>query len=74
MTVDIPDVLYRRLRKQAVRDGQTVRSLMLRAIELVLKPDSTTLPKRVNLPLVSSKRPGKLRIDNTRIVDVISFP
>ena len=30
--------------------------------------------RRVTLPLVNSKRPGSLRIDNALIYDVISFP
>jgi hypothetical protein len=72
-TVDIPDVTYRHLKARAARDGQTVKALILQGVEHVLAPASAT-NRKVRLPLVPSKRPGALRLDNARIYDVISFP
>jgi hypothetical protein len=30
--------------------------------------------RRINLPIVRSKRPGTLNLDNTRIFEIIDFP
>lgn len=73
-TIDIPDAMYRRLKARAAREGRPAKSLILRGVELVLNQESAPAGHRVTLPLVASKRPGKLRIDNARIYDVISFP
>jgi hypothetical protein len=73
-TVDIPDPIYRRLRSRAVSEGSTAKELILRGVEQVLKDKKKTSRKRVKLPIVRSKRPGELQIDNAKIYDVISFP
>ncbi len=72
-TVDIPDTMYRRLRSLAASEGRTTKALILRGVEQVLtsKPAAR---RKVTLPLVRSRRPGTLRLDNARIYDVISFP
>lgn len=72
-TIDIPDATYRRLKAHAAREGRAVKALVLEGAEQVLK---TRKPagRRVTLPLVKSKSPGSLKIDNARIYDVISFP
>ena len=73
-TVDIPDVTYRRLKARAAGNGQTVKALILKGVEQVLAPAAPAASRRVQLPLIRSKRPGSLRLDNARIYDVISFP
>ena len=73
-TIDIPDVLYRRLKAQAAAEGRSAKSLSLHAVEHALAPKSGSRRERVTLPLVRSNRPGGLRLDNARIYDVISFP
>lgn len=73
-TVDIPDPIYRRLRSRAVSEGSTAKELILRGVEQVLKEKKTKSRRRVKLPIVRSKRPGELQIDNAKIYDVISFP
>ena len=73
-TIDIPDAMYRRLKARAAGEGRSAKALILQGVEQVLKskPDAPSRP--VKLPLVPSRRPGSLRIDNARIYDVISFP
>jgi hypothetical protein len=66
-TVDIPDAMYRRLKTRAASDGSSAKALILRAVEQGLEV------KRA-LPVVRSKRPGTLQLDNARIYEVISFP
>jgi hypothetical protein len=73
-TVDIPDPIYRRLRSRAVSEGSTAKELILRGVEQVLKEKKTKSRRRVKLPIVRSKRPGELQIDNAKIYNVISFP
>jgi hypothetical protein len=73
-TIDIPDALYRRLKARAAGEGQSAKSLILRGVESVLTAGPTKARHRVKLPLVPSKRPGTMRLDNARIYDVISFP
>ena len=48
--------------------------LALTGVEQVLKATPAGTGRRVTLPLVKSRRPGALRIDNAQIYDVISVP
>lgn len=73
-TIDIPDAMYRRLKAQAALEGRSIKSLILRGTEQTLAQKPLGSSRRVTLPLVRSKRPGSLRVDNARIYDVISFP
>jgi hypothetical protein len=73
-TIDIPEGMYRRLRARAAGEGRTAKALILQGVEQVLKSTTRDAGRRVKLPIVRSKRPGTIRIDNARIYDVISFP
>jgi len=73
-TIDIPDPTYRRLKAKAASDGRSVKSLILDAAEHALSDGAGPAPRRVVLPLVGSRRPGTLKLDNARIYDAISFP
>lgn len=73
-TVDIPDPVYKRLRTRAVREGSTAKDLILRGVEQVLQDTPKKSRRRIKLPIVRSKRPGTLRLDNAKIYEIISFP
>lgn len=73
-TVDIPDQMYRRLKSRAASEGRTAKELILRGVEQVLAREHRTPNRRVTLPIVASKRPGAVVLDNARIYEVISFP
>jgi plasmid stability protein len=73
-TIDIPDAMYRRLKARAAREGRSVKALVLQGAEQVLTSDDAPQGRNVRLPLLRSKRPGTIRLDNARIYDVISFP
>ena len=73
-TIDIPDALYRRLKARAAGEGRSAKALILQGVEQVLKAKPDAPGRPVTLPLVKSKRPGAIRIDNARIYDIISFP
>jgi hypothetical protein len=72
-TVDIPDGMYRRLKSRAAREGSSTRALILRGVKEVLKTERRKTLVPVSLPIVSSKRPGTVAIDNARIYD-LAFP
>jgi len=73
-TIDIPDAVDRRIKNRAACEGRSVNALILEAVERVLNASPVAARRRVKLPLVKSGHPGALRIDSTRIYDVISFP
>jgi len=74
-TIDIPDPVYRRLKSRAAREGSSAKKLILQGVEQVLRDKRGKAGrKRVRLPIVRSKRPGTLHLDNARIYDIISFP
>jgi hypothetical protein len=73
-TVDIPDPVYRRLKSRAAREGSSAKELILRGVERVLSGRRRRARRRVKLPLVRSRRPGKVRLNNARIYETISFP
>jgi hypothetical protein len=73
-TVDIPDSLYRRLKGKAAREGRTVKQLILRGVKTELKGTARRRPNLVSSPLIRSKHPGSLDLDNAKIYDAIGFP
>ena len=74
ITIDIPDMLYRQLIAKAVSEKCPVKELILQSLETELRLRPTKKGRRVTLPLVRSKRPGSLRIDNAKIFETIPFP
>ena len=74
ITVNIPDALYRELKLKAARENRSVKELILRAVEAALRARPKKRSKWVVLPLIPSKAPGTLDIDNAKIYDLISFP
>ncbi len=73
-TVDIPDPLYRKLKSRAARERRSVKDLILRGVEDELEPRRMKAKRRISLPLIRSKRPGTVRLDNAKIFEIIPFP
>jgi hypothetical protein len=73
-TVDIPDPVYRRLRSRAASEGSSAKELILRGVKQVLKERERKSRRRVKLPIIRSKQPGTLDLDNDKIFEIISFP
>jgi hypothetical protein len=73
-TVDIPDRLYRRLKSKAAEEGRSVKELILRGVESELKVDVRRPAHFVSSPLIRSKRPGTLVLDNAKIFENVLFP
>jgi len=73
-TVDIPDALYQDLKTKAARERRSIKELILRGVESEVGKRKQKRKRRVVLPLIRSKHPGTLEIDNEKIYDLISFP
>ena len=73
-TVDIPDPLYRQLKSKAASEGRSVKELILRGVENELDQGKRKRGQRIIPPVIKSKRPGSLKIDNARIFEIIPFP
>jgi len=73
-TVDIPDPLYRQLKSRAALRGCSVKELILRGVqgELNGKKDKPAAA-RIAPPVIRSKRPGWLKLDNKTINEIL-FP
>ena len=73
-TVDIPDMLYRQLKTRAATEGRSVKELILRGVQDELREGETKQRRRVKLPIVRSKKPGSVILNNARIYEIIPFP
>ena len=74
ITIDIPDALYRDLMTKAAREKRSVKELILRSIGTSLRLPRAKKGPRVSFPLIHSKQPGSLEIDNAKIFEIIPFP
>ncbi len=73
-TVDIPDHLYRQLKTSAAAERTSVKEIVLRAVEKQIRAEQSIENHAVQLPIVKSKRPGRVRLDNEKIFKIIPFP
>jgi hypothetical protein len=73
-TVDIPDAVYRELKSRAAAEGGTVKQLLLRGAETVLREPVKEKVRRLRVPILNKGKPGSLKIDNEKIYDLIGFP
>jgi hypothetical protein len=74
-TIDIPDEVYKNLKLMAVKENSTVRQLMLDSLTLLmLRRASRPAGERFEVPIIPSKNPGSLKIDNEKIYEIIDFP
>lgn len=73
-TIDIPDALYRELKSRAGREKRSVKELILRGVEIELGGRRKKRSRRVTLPIVRSRKPGTLEMDNAKIFELIPFP
>ena len=48
--------------------------MVMRGVDVVLSEEKNPRLRRLKLPLIKSKRPASLEIDNGRIYDLIGFP
>ena len=73
-TVDIPDAIYRELKTRAAAEGGTVKQLLLRGAENVLREPARKKVPRLSEPPFNKGKPGSLHLTNEMIYDLIDFP
>jgi len=70
-TIEIDDELYRQVKAAAAIRGRKVKDLVAEGLLIVLRSSHSTHPvRRIQLPIVKSKRPGTLRLSNEMISQV----
>jgi hypothetical protein len=72
-TIDIPNPLYRQLKGKAASEGRSVKELVLRAVQVELNTAQKKARPR-KAPVIKSKNPGTLLLDNEKIFEIIPFP
>lgn len=72
-TVDIPTSLYRKLKEQAAAQGQSVRQIILRGVQISVLDPKRPRPKKVQFPLIVSKGP-KVELTTEDIYEHVEFP
>ncbi len=73
-TVDIPEPLYRRLKARAASEGRSVKELILQGVQSELRGREPARRGRIRLPIVPSRRPGSVKLDNASIYELIPLP
>ena len=73
-TIDIPDVIFRRVKATAALEGKTLRAFVADALAKALRDrkGAKGTPTRVQLPLIRSKRPGTLRLTSAAVADALT--
>jgi hypothetical protein len=74
ITVDMPDPLFRRAKAAAALEGQSLKDFFIEAVEARLQAGvghARRPPRRANLPLVPSSRPGSLQLTADRIASAL---
>lgn len=72
--LDIPDALHKELKIRAAREKVTIKQLILRRVQTELRLRFGKKKRRITFPLVRSKNPGTLEIDNDQIYRLVGFP
>lgn len=65
---------FSQLKSRAAKDGRSVHELIPQSVEADLELRHKRFSRRISLPLIRSKRPGALRLDNAKIFTAIPFP
>ena len=72
-SIDLPDDLFREAKARAARRGVPLRELVTNALrrELAIEADHAG-SESVSLPLVRSSRPGRLKLTNAGIEELLA--
>jgi hypothetical protein len=71
VTIEIDDDLYRQVKAAAAIRGRKVKDLVAEGLRTVLRSSHAGLrARRIQLPIVKSKKPGTLRLGNEMIGEI----
>ena len=69
-TIEFDDELYRQLKATAALRGSKVKELVAEGVRMVLRnSDTPRRLKRIQLPIVKSRKPGTLKLTNKMIAE-----
>ena len=69
--MELPPELMRAAKSRAAEQGESLKDWFARAVRLALgRIHSSTDGRRVRLPIIGSKRAGKIRLTNADIADL----
>ena len=73
-TVDLPDDLMKQAKAKAAASGESLKSLLIRAIALEVSPRRHEVPptRRVKVPLFGNPKRRTVRISNSDIEQVLA--
>ena len=74
LLLDFPDKLYRQFKTRAAMEGWSVKELILRSVQGRLAEGRAKQRRVVKLPIVRSKKPASVILNNARIYEIIPFP
>lgn len=69
-TVDLPDPVFRELKAVAARRGTSLKTVILAAVEEVIRKTERTAGRRMKFPVLCSREPGALDLTNAEIEDL----
>lgn len=70
-TIEIDDELYRQIKAAAAIRGRKVKDLVAEGLRAVLRsPHAGPRARRIQLPIVKSKKKGTLRLSNETIAQI----
>ena len=72
-TIDLPDALGKRMKIRAAQEGQSLKTLIARALERELSAPTPVrpAPHAVPLPVIKSRRPGSLKMTPAEISELL---
>ena len=70
-TIDLPDDVFRRVKAEAALRQKSLKELITEAIEHEIGGDLSAREKRVEFPLVRSKRPGSVDPDFDTLAELL---
>ena len=74
ITLDIPDSLYRELKTHVAMAETTLGEFILGAVIARVRDGKAHSGRRASLPVVRSKNPASLKLEDEGVYEYIPFP
>jgi hypothetical protein len=71
-TVDVPDLVFRKMKATAALRGMSLKQFLLSAVEHEMAKKPAARERRVRVPLIPSKHPGTVNLTNAEIEDLLT--
>ena len=73
--IELSDRLFSKLNRRANKKGITVNALVVKSIRVAIgKAEGIPFRRPVRVPVIESKKPGSLYLDNAKIYELTDFP